>query len=116
MNFTHNPFECGLDAFIDLDADIEAMSLPALRAIKGKHLHQLVGIVFDAPVEFDGFNVEVDGQTVGDVRSQVWSPRHARYLTMVMMKRAFLATNSTVTVGGKLGKIVDLPFDFEAIA
>ena len=116
MNFTHNPFECGLDAFIDLDADIDAMSLPALRAIKGKQVHQLVGIVFDEAVEFDEFRIEVNGQIVGDVRSQAWSPRYRKFLTMVMMKREFLSSNTTVTIGGKLGKIVDLPFQFDAIA
>ncbi|MCP4469232.1 MAG: dimethylsulfoniopropionate demethylase [Gammaproteobacteria bacterium] len=115
MNFTHNPFECGLDAFIDLDADIESMSLPALRTIKGKHLHQLVGIVFDEAVEFDDFKIEVNGKVVGDVRSQVWSPRYRRFLTMVMMKREFLSANTNVNINGKLGKIVDLPFDFDAI-
>jgi dimethylsulfoniopropionate demethylase len=115
MNFTHNPFECGLDAFIDLNADIDSMSLPALRAIQGKHVHQLVGVVFDQPVEFDDFKVEADGELVGDVRSQVWSPRYQKFLTMIMMKREFLRDNSTVTIDGRIGKIVDLPFDFDAI-
>ena len=116
MNFNHNPFECGLDAFIDLDADIESMSLPALRAIKGRHVHQLVGIVFDQPVEFDDFKVEADGEAVGDVRSQVWSPRYEKFLTMVMMKREFLHENTSVTIDNNIGKIVSLPFDFNAIA
>ena len=98
------------------DADIDAMSLPALRAIRGKQVHQLVGIVFDEAVKFDDFKIEVNGQVVGDVRSQVWSPRYRKFLTMVMMKREFLSSNTTVTTGGKLGKIVDLPFHFDAIA
>jgi dimethylsulfoniopropionate demethylase len=115
MNFHNNPFECGLDAYIDLDADIESMSLPALRAIKGQHVHQLVGIVFEQLVEFDDFKVEADGVVVGDVRSQVWSPRYEKFLTMVMMKRDFLRENSSVTITGNIGKIVDLPFDFDAI-
>ncbi|MCP4981358.1 MAG: dimethylsulfoniopropionate demethylase [Gammaproteobacteria bacterium] len=115
MNFNHNPFECGLDAFVDLDAEIESMSLPALRAIKGKQVHQLVGIVFDQTVEFDEFRVESNGQQVGDVRSQVWSPRYRKFLTMVMMKRDFLNHNTSVTIDGITGKIADLPFDFDAI-
>jgi dimethylsulfoniopropionate demethylase len=115
MNFTHNPFECGLDAFIDLDADIDSMSLPALRAIEGKHVHQLVGIVFEERVDFHDFKVEANGKPVGDVRSQAWSPRYRKFLTMVMMKREFLSTNTNVTIDGKLGKIVVLPFDFDAI-
>jgi len=87
----------------------------ALRAIRGKHIHQLVGIVFDEVVEFDTFKIEADGQLVGDVRSQVWSPRYKKYLTMVMMKRDFLASNNSITIDGKLGNIVDLPFNFDAV-
>jgi dimethylsulfoniopropionate demethylase len=115
MNFSHNPFECGLDAFIDLDADIESMSLPALRALKDKHVHQLMGIVFDEAVTFPDFAVIADDRVVGDVRSQVWSPRYQKYLAMAMMLRDFLSTNQTVTVDGKIGNIVNLPFDFDAI-
>jgi len=116
MNFNNNPFECGLDAFIDLDADIASMSLPALRALKGNHVHQLVGIVFAQAVEFDDFKVAANGEVVGDVRSQVWSPRYQKFLTMVMMKREFLHENTSVTINNNIGKIVDLPFDFDAIA
>ncbi len=115
MNFTHNPFECGLDAFIDLDADIESMSLPALQAIRGKHVHQLMGLVFDEAVVFPDFAVIADDRVVGDVRSQVWSPRYRKYLAMAMMKRDFLSSNRSLTVDGKIGKIVDLPFNFDAI-
>jgi dimethylsulfoniopropionate demethylase len=116
MNFNHNPFECGLDAFIDLDADIESMSLPALRALEGNHVHQLVGIIFEQAVEFDDFKVEANAEVVGDVCSQVWSPRYQKFLTMVMMKREFLHQNTSVTIDNNIGKIVDLPFDFDALA
>ena len=115
MTYRHNPFECGLDAYIDLDADIESMSLPALRALQDRHQNQLVGLVFDEPVNFENFSVFADGRAVGDVRSQVWSPRYRRYLAMAMMRRDFLREHKSVSVAGKLGNIVDLPFDFDAI-
>jgi dimethylsulfoniopropionate demethylase len=115
MNFTNNPFECGLDAFTDLDSDIESISLHALRAIRGNHEHQLVGIVFDQPVEFDDFKINYDEQPVGDVRSQVWSPRYKKFLTMVMMKRDFLSQNNNVVIEGEVGNIVTLPFNFDEI-
>ena len=35
---------------------------------------------------------------------------------MVMMKRDFLANNDSVTVAGKIGNIVELPFTFDAIS
>ncbi|MEM7563508.1 MAG: dimethylsulfoniopropionate demethylase, partial [Pseudomonadota bacterium] len=115
MNFTHNPFECGLDAYMDLDADLDSISIEALRAIQGKHIHQLVGIVFSQPVEFDDFRIEANGQLVGDVRSQVWSPRYQKFMTMVMMKRDFLQNNDSVMIDGQRGRIVDLPFDPDLI-
>ena len=91
------------------------MSIEALRAIKGQHVHQLMGVVFDEVVEFDDFRVEHQGQQVGDGRAQVWSLRYEKFLTMVMMKRDFLADHDTVEVNGVVGKIVDLPFDFSQI-
>jgi hypothetical protein len=33
---------------------------------------------------------------------------------MVMMKRAFLADNTSITIDGKLGNIVDLPFNLKS--
>ncbi len=115
MNHHHNPFECGLDAFIDLDADIESISLPALRRIAGNHRHQLMGLVFDEPMQIDDFSITADGVEVGDIRSQVWSPRHRRHLMMAMMKRDYLSVHKSVVVNGTIGRIVDLPFDFATI-
>ncbi len=115
MNHSHNPFECGLDAFIDVDADIESISLAALRALRGKHRNQLVGLVFDRPMQFDGFAIDSGGREVGDIRSQAWSPRYRRHLAMAMMKREFLDANTSLPVNGTMAQIVDLPFDFETI-
>ena len=106
----HNPFECGLDTFIDLDADIEALSLPALRAIAGKHENQLIGLTFDQPMEFNSFNIEFEGRIIAEISSQVWSPRFNKHLAMAMMKRDYLASHSEILVNGLPGKITNLPF------
>ena len=108
----HNPFECGLDAYIDLDADIESLSLPALRAIAGKHQNLLVGLVFEQSIEIDIGDIEHGGQTVGSISSHVWSPHHRKHLALAMMKRDYLADHTTVAVSGIEGAICDLPFDF----
>ena len=115
MNHHHNPFECGLDAFIDLDADIDSISLPALRQVKGEHKHQLMGLVFERAVHFDSFTLYANGREVGDVRSQVWSSRHQKHLAMAMMQRDFLGSGTNLEVDGTIAQIVDLPFDFDAI-
>ena len=108
----HNPFECGLDTYIDLDADIESLSLPALRAIAGKHQNLLVGLVFEQSIEIDNGDIEHGGQTVGSISSHVWSPRHRKHLALAMMKRDYLADHATVEVTGIAGAIGNLPFEF----
>jgi dimethylsulfoniopropionate demethylase len=115
MTRDNTPFECGLEAFIDLDANIDAISLPALRRIHGKHQKQLMGLVFDQMVSIDDFEIEADGSLVGDIRSHSWSPRHSCYLAMAMMNREFLGKNSKIDLNGKIAHIVDLPFDFATV-
>ena len=116
MTRDHNPFECGLDVFMDLDVDTGAICLPALRAIRGKHLHQLMGLVWDEPMTITEFGIFDGDRMIGDIRSQVWSPRHNKHLAMAIMKRDYLADHASVTVNGKTARIVDLPFDFASIA
>ncbi len=116
MTQAHNPFECGLDTFIDLDADIESLSLEALRPLKDTHEHILTGLVFETPMTFERFEFEAGGRVVGDIRSQVWSPRHRLHLAMAMMKSDFVAAHDSVEIAGARARIVPLPFDFDAIS
>jgi len=111
----HNPFECGLDTYIDLDADIEALSLPALRVIAGRHENQLVGLTFEQAMEFDSYRIEFENRVIGDISSQVWSPRFHKHLAFAMLKRDYLASHSQVVVNGQPGNITSLPFASDAL-
>ena len=111
----HNPFECGLDTYIDLDTDIDALSLPALREIAGKHENQLVGLTFDQPMQFDSYSIESENRVIADISSHVWSPRFSKHIAMAMIKRDYLASHSEVQVNGLAGKITNLPFASEAL-
>lgn len=110
----HNPFECGLDTYIDLDADIEALSLPTLRALVGKHANQLVGLSFDQPMEFHSSEVILGNRVIANISSQVWSPRFRKHLALAMVKRDYLASHSEVEINGQQGRITDLPFTHSA--
>ena len=117
MNEHDNLFECGLDSFIDLDADIESLSLPALRAMADKQTRQPMGILFNEPVDFasvanqaGGFDVEHHGQVVGEIRSQAWSPRYKKHLAMGIFQKAYLDQHSSVEIAGQLGDYCGLPF------
>lgn len=110
---SNNPFECGLDTFINLDADIESLSLPALRKIQGNHKKQLMSLIIDQKFERLSKEITIDSDTVGIVTSQCWSPRYRKRLAFAMMNRDYLQQHSTVDIDGVETKICSLPFSDE---
>jgi dimethylsulfoniopropionate demethylase len=123
MNEFNNPFECGLDHYLDLDADIDSLSLPALVEMADKQTQKLVGMVFDQRMDFTeianaegGFNVSHDGQLIGEIRSQVWSPRYEKHLAFVMLERSYLCDNDSLEVCNQVGKLHAIPFEKEAFS
>jgi len=89
---------------------IEALSLPALRTMDGKHANQLVGLSFDQPMQFDNSEVISEDRVIANISSQVWSPRFRKHLALAMVKRDYLASHSEVEINCQQGRITDLPF------
>ena len=110
IDFSNNPFECGLDQYIKLDADIESLSLPALRAMAGKHTQQLMGLLFNQRMSFSDNKITHDGKVIGEITSSAWSPRYKKHLAFAMIQRDFLNQQSTVEIDGISGAISGLPF------
>jgi dimethylsulfoniopropionate demethylase len=115
MDASNNPFECGFDKFIKLDANIESLSLPALRKLAGTHTQQLVGLLFDQAMSFTDLQLSHNNQIVGEVTSHIWSPRYKKHLAFVMMQRDYLNKQSMLEVNGIKGVISDLPFSLETL-
>ena len=110
IDSSNNPFECGLDQFINLDADIESLSLPALRRLAGNVKQKLVGLMFDQPMIFTDRKVRHNDQIVGEVTAHIWSPRFEKHLAFAMIQCDYLNNQSTVEIGGWEGAITYLPF------
>lgn len=115
MDLTNNPFECGLDKFLDLDADIESLSLPALRKLKDSHKQHLVGLVFEQSVTLEALGLESNGKQVGEIRSFCWSPRYQKHLAFALLDRDFDAAHSELVSNGVAATIHALPFDLESL-
>ncbi|MFT4630458.1 MAG: dimethylsulfoniopropionate demethylase [Dinoroseobacter sp.] len=122
MDETHTPFDCGLDSYLDLDADIESLSLPILKSLAGKQTLKLMGLAFDSKLDTEqfenrtgGLDVLHDGVVVGEITSHVWSPRYKKYLAMAMLDKEFADTNETVQLGQHSGRIHELPFSKSAL-
>ncbi len=115
IDHRNNPFECGLDQFIKLDADIESLSLPALRELAGQNKKQLVGLIFKQKMKFQQTGLTVDGRFAGELTSQCWSPRYRRHLAFAMMNRDYLENHSTIEINDQVAQISSLPFPLEAL-
>ena len=112
---SNNPFECGLDHFLNMDADVESLGLPALRRLAGQHKQQLVGLLFQQPMIFENTRLIDDGGNIGEITSHCWSPRYAKHLAFAMMNRDYLAQHSSININGVAAQIADLPFANEQL-
>ena len=80
MTLVNNPFEMGMDRFVDLDTNADFLSKTALRKIKSRGPKQVhVGFEFDGP-PLIGSNdhrwpITSEGSQIGEITSAVYSPR-----------------------------------------
>ncbi len=115
MDDQDTPFECGLGSYLDLNADVESLSLPALRAHATQQTRQLQGVLFASSPTSDSTWIELGDGLQGEIRSQVWSPRYQKHLAFVMLPFAYTHRHSTLEHGGVQGQITPLPFSQEAL-
>ena len=111
-----NPFECGLDHFLNLDADIDSLSLPALKKMARQHKRQLMGLIFRQKMSFDSPKIEIAGQEIGQITSHSWSPRYSKHLAFAILNRDYLENNSNIAVNGVSATIAALPFHKDVLS
>ena len=117
MGYDTTPLECGLEQYVDLESDIDSLSLPALRQHTPER--QLKGLVINQAVEIIDLNVYVDGQVVGQITSQAYAPKYGVHLAFVLCSLAQLNVSLTLDVntsqGTMSGQITSLPFNFNRL-
>jgi aminomethyltransferase len=119
MDINTNPFELGLDRFIDLDMDADFVGKDALRQIKlaGVKRRQ-IGLVIDGPplaqpnTRF--WPLSIAGQPIGKVTSAVYSPRLKKNIALAMVDSAHAALGTEFSVsaaqGDRIAVAVEKPF------
>ena len=122
MDEFDTPFECGLDTYLNLDADIASLSLPALKAMKaaGNQTRKLVGLTFDIPPNMQqsrlgGSDIEIDGVIIGEIRSQAWSFRYKKHLAIAMLPISYIDANDGLTIDGQTSEFHPIPFKFDLL-
>ena len=115
MDFKDTPFECDLEKYVSVDADIKSLSIEALR--KHKSTRELMGLVIEK--EATGLTVIQNDQAIGEIRSQTWSPKYQAQLAFAMLDLAGIKGQTHVMVmtddGLVKAKIGTVLFDFDAL-
>ncbi len=113
-----NPFECGFDKFINLDADINFLGKEKLKKIKVEGItKKLMGIQLDAKEISLSSSLDVKdkkNEIVGELRSACFSPHFGKVIGIAMMNRTSWNVSQSVKIEINndtfTGKVCDLPF------
>ena len=103
MDINTNPYELGLDKFIEIDKDFNFVGKNALKKIRKKGVHRRqIGLEIKAePMVGPNtrfWDIKVDNQIVGHVTSAVYSPRLKRNIALAMILREHSIIGNVVEV------------------
>ena len=121
MTREHNPFECGLDQYCQLDRPTEFMSRGALQRIVDEGIaRRIMGLRINAdglPPCHVPWPVVMGGQQIGQVSSAAWSPDFDCGVALAMLGRDHWEPGSPVEVdtpnGVRSATVASLPFTNE---
>ena len=90
MDINTNPFELGLDRFIELDMEADFVGKDALLKIKSSGVKRCqIGVVIDGPPltqpNTRPWKLSTNGQVTGTVTSAVYSPRLRKNIALAMV-------------------------------
>ena len=113
-----NPLECGLDKYVNLDADVNFLGKEKLKEVRKQGItRRLMG----AKIESKEINVtksvkifdEKDNK-IGELRSGVYSPHFGKVIGIAMVFKPYWNSSQTFNIelnGNSFdGKVCDLPF------
>ena len=119
MDINTNPFELGLDRFIDIDKDFDFVGKEALIEIKRQGVsRQQVGLEIKAdPMPGPNtrfWEIKIKDNTVGKVTSAVYSPRLKKNIALAMLEKRYSKIGTEVQVISESdvlpAEVVEKPF------
>ena len=119
MDINTNPFELGLEKFIDIDKDFDFIGKEALLEIKKEGIkRKLVGVEIDGePMSGPNttfWKIENNNIAVGKVTSAVYSPRLEKNIALAMIEKAHTVIGTELKIMSENNilnaRVVEKPF------
>ena len=119
MDNSDNPFECGLDKYVNLESNIEFLGKKALQKAKSEGIkRKLMGVkINDKNINLTKEEKLIDdnNKTIGYLRSAVYSPRFKMIIGIAMINRDYCkdTQNFKININSKevSGSVCGLPMN-----
>ena len=113
-----NPFECGLDKYVNLDTDVNFLGKKKLKEIKKQGIkRRLMGVKIETKTINVSKSIKIfdeKNNEIGELRSGVYSPHFGQVIGIAMMLKPYLNKSQSfkIELNGKSfdGKVCDLSF------
>ncbi len=115
MLITDNPYECGFEKSVNIDANVEFLAKKSLIKIKNEGIkRRLIGIKIDIKdISNSEDKIIIHDQIVGEVRSVAYSPKFQKIIGIAMVNKEFSKNRNSFTIKIKnkkvAGEMCDLP-------
>ena len=118
MDNDDNPFECGLDKYVNLDTEVNFLGKEKLKEVRKKGIsRKLMGVIIKAKeinVSKSINLIDEKNSKIGELRSGVYSPHFKKVIGIAMLDKPYCEVSQTfkISINDDVfeGKVCDLPF------
>ena len=118
MDNDDNPLECGLDKYVNLEANINFLGKEKLKEVKKKGItKKLMGVMIEAKEINMSKSIELFNDKnlkIGELRSGTYSPHFEKVIGIAMLEKPYWEVSQTFKISINdstfVGKVCDLPF------
>ncbi len=118
MDNNDNPLECGLDKYVNLEAQIDFLGKEKLKEVRQKGItRKLMGVLIDVNEINVSKSIELTNEKnlkIGELRSGVYSPYFKKVIGIAMLDKPYFELSQTfkISINDRTfeGKVCDLPF------
>ena len=118
MDNDDNPLECGLDKYVNLEANINFLGKEKLKEVKKKGItKKLMGVMIEAKEINMSKSIELFNDKnlkIGELRSGTYSPYFEKVIGIAMLEKPYWEVSQTfkISINDSTfeGKVCDLPF------
>ena len=118
MDNDDNPLECGLEKYVNLEANINFLGKEKLKEVKKKGItRKLMGVMIEAKEINMAKSIELFNDKnlkIGELRSGTYSPHFEKVIGIAMLEKPYWEVSQTfkISINDSTfeGKVCDLPF------